>query len=225
MKLVRRQFKAFSQGSDINADINQGWCAGVTALVSEEAGSYSIEQGLTTGQWAQNAYERISAALDNINSQASLSATGALQRHLGKVKDEKDVCGKIHEADFNGRGCKILLSATGWLPLVGYISYVWNSKWVVNHIGYLVRAGNSMLIFDPNYGLGLFEITDKQPLTLKDLTNAVMNLAWASSVEYYYTSYTTALAVIDEDSMGARFSYDMIHQVDELIEEAKKWNV
>lgn len=224
MRLVRLQFKSFSQGSDIKADIRQGWCAGVTALVSHTAGSPSVEDGLDDQAWAIQAFKKIGAVLDGINNKSVLITTESLQGLLGKVKTKEDVCGKIHQATFNGRECKVLMSTTFWVPLLGYVSYAWQSKWVINHVGYLIRSGSYMLIFDPNYGLGLFQITDSQPLTLTNLTNAIMGLAWAQSAASYYLSTTAAVAVIDEDSLGLRISDSMEQKARELSEMAKHFN-
>jgi hypothetical protein len=175
--------------------------------------------------WVQHTFQTISALLDNINRKAITVVTQDLQKMLGSVdmRTVENVCGKIHQADFNGRECKVLLSTTGWVPLVGYISYVWQSEWVVNHVGYLVRAGTHMLLFDPNYGLGLFQITDDQPLTLKNLTDAVRGLAWAHSVSAYYLSTTAAIAVIDEDSLRLRVSHSLEEKVRSLSEMAQRF--
>jgi hypothetical protein len=226
MKLVCLHFKAFAQSSDIKADIKQGWCAGITALVSATAGSHSIEDGLSDEAWALAAFKRIGRKLDGINSKSNISAAESLQLHLGKVdmKSVDDVCGEIHNPSFDGRECKVLLSLSSWVPLIGYASYVWNSKWVVNHIGYIIRTGKYMLIFDPNYGLGMFEITDSQPLTLKDLTNAVMGLAWSGSAADYYFSYTAAIAVVDEDFLGLRPTVKQSQIYKNLSEFSKKYS-
>ncbi|HEX8411619.1 MAG TPA: hypothetical protein VF883_22400 [Thermoanaerobaculia bacterium] len=225
MRLVRLQFKAFSQGTDITADIRQGWCAGVTSLVSNAGGSYSVESGQTRTDWIQQAYRQISALLDRINNHAVTVAAKSLQNLLGRVdmRSVENVCVNIHQDRFDGRECKVLLSATSWVPVVGYVSYVWQSEWVVNHAGYLVRAGNHMLIFDPNYGLGLFQITDNQPLTLKKLTDAIMGLAWASGYLTYYMSTTAAVAVVDEDGFGVRISANMEDQVRALSDMGRRF--
>lgn len=227
MRLVRLQFKKFSQLSDIKADIQQGWCAGVTALVSHHAGAYSPEDGVGDRQWALNAFTTISTVLDNINNKSVTVTTENLQQYLGTVdmRTVENVCGSIHSAEYNGRGCKVLLSVSAWVPLLGHAYCLWDNKWPVNHVGYLARVGNYMLLFDPNYGLGLFQITDTQPLTLSELTSAVMDLAWAGSAWNYYMSYTSAIAVIDEDALRLRISNTMLRQVRELSEAASRFEM
>jgi hypothetical protein len=171
-------------------------------------------------------YQAISTLLDKINNKSVTVTTERLQNLMGRLdsRDVKNVCGEIHDDSFNGRGCKVLLSTHFWVPVVGWASYVWESKWVINHVGYLVRAGTDMLIFDPNYGLGWFAIRDTQPLTLQDLTTAVMGLAWAAGFWTYYLSTTAAIAVIDEDALGLRPSNSLLEQSRQLSEAAEKFN-
>jgi hypothetical protein len=215
MKLTLSKSQAFSQGKNIEANIKGGWCAGITAVVSRKVGDHSLEIGLSTQDWVEGfAYDKVISTLKNINSISD--ETHKLQIFLGKVKDKSDVCSDIHTDDYDGRSCKILLSLCSWLPIVGYASYVWNRKWIVNHIGLVVRGGNSLLIFDPNYGVGLFSISDNQPLSLSDLTKAIGELAWLQSAEAYYLSYTTATAVIDAGPLDLRTSIAMKKRIESL---------
>lgn len=223
MKLVLEQFVAFSQGTSIKADIKGGWCAGVTALVSNAVGGYSPEVGYgDSEQWLlKHAFEQAKLTLAGINS--SLKITESLQSMLGKIKDKHDVCGSLHLPKFDGRGCKVLLSLANWVPLFGYVSYAWQSKWLTNHIGYILRGGTKLMIFEPNYGIGIFAIQDDKALTLNEITKAIGTLAWSNSAAYYCLSYTVATTVIDEDALGMRVSHDLLDRARSLVEESKQF--
>jgi len=205
MKLRIIKFAAFDQGKDIKADIKGGWCAGVTAIVSSAVGTYDVEGQPAYGHWIEHtAFEKAKAALLGINSK--LQATESLQAVLGRYQRTPDVCGDLHKPQFEARGCKVLLSLAGWFPVLGYASYLKSSKWLTNHIGYIIRGGDRLVLLDPNYGVGLFAIEDALPLTLSELTKAVGMLAWKSGYSSYLLSYTAAIAVVDEDALQVRLS-------------------
>ncbi len=215
MKLTIQRFKKFSQSSDIKADIGKGWCAGVTAVISDRIGAYSLELGGSKAEWLSDAFHQIEEVLDNINQGAVRNEAQLAQGWMGRVADQNDVCGSIHTDEFDGRPCKILLSTGGWIPALGYIGHAF-INWNVNHIGLLLRAGNHMIIMDPNYGAGLFSIDDNQTLTLDNLTKAIRQLAWKHSYNLYYFSTTYAIRVIDQDAYGLRFSRDTEEKADRL---------
>jgi hypothetical protein len=217
MKLRITQFAAFDQGKNIKADIKGGWCAGVTAMVSRAVGNYDVEQQPDYAHWIEHtAFKKAKAALEGINSK--LEVTETLQAMLGKYEKTKDVCGDLHKPQFEARGCKVLLSLSGWFPLLGYASYLKNSKWLTNHIGYIIKGGDKLVLFDPNYGVGLFTIEDLTPLNLNELSKAIAILAWKSGLSNYLLSYTTAISVVDEDSLQLRLSVDMEQKTKALSE-------
>jgi hypothetical protein len=221
MKLTLTAFTAFSQGGDIKADIKGGWCAGLTGLVSEEVGQWDSGLG-SAGDWVANvAYKTVTDTLSKINRLTDIAES--LQGYLRSVQDKIDVSAQIHKSAFNGRGCKVLLCAGRWFPLFGYVSYYWQSKWQTNHVGYIVRGDDKLLLFDPNYGTGVFSITDSAPLTLADVNGAINTLAWKSGFEPYLMSSTVAKAVIDEGGFRTRFSVETMDNLSQLVEFAKKY--
>ncbi|MDP9785156.1 hypothetical protein [Pseudomonas fluorescens] len=207
MKLRITQFAPFDQVKDIKADIKGGWCAGVTAMVGAAVGAYDVEGQPDFGHWVEHvAFVRAKAALLKINS--SLNTAETLQAVLGRYQTTRDVCGDLHKPEYEARGCKVLLSLSGWFPVLGYASYLKNSKWLTNHIGYIIRGGDKLVLFDPNYGIGLFTIEDALPLNLNELTKAIGILAWKSGLSSYLLSYTAAISVVDEDPLQLRLSND-----------------
>ncbi len=217
MRLRITQFAAFDQGKDIKADIKGGWCAGVTAMVSKAVGSYDLEGQPDYAHWIEHtAFKKAKETLSSINSK--LEATETLQAVLGRYQKTKDVCGDLHKPQFEARGCKVLLSLSGWFPLLGYASYLKNSKWLTNHIGYIIKGGDKLVLLDPNYGVGLFTIEDSTPLNLNELSKAIAILAWKSGLSNYLLSYTTAISVVDEDSLQLRLSVDTMQKAQALRE-------
>lgn len=207
MKLRITQFAPFDQGKDIDADIKGEWCAGVTAMVGVAVGSYDVEEQPDFGHWVEHvAFVRAKAALLKINS--SLNTAETLQAVLGRYEKTRDVCGELHTSKFEVRGCKVLLSLSRWFPVLGYASYLKNAKWLTNHIGYIIRGADKLVLFDPNYGIGLFIIEDALPLNLNELTKAIGILAWKSGLSSYLLSYTAAISVVDEDPLQLRLSND-----------------
>jgi hypothetical protein len=196
MRLRLIKSRAFSQSSDIPADIKNGWCAGVTAMVGKAVGDWGIESGLPAGRWVEeNAYWAVEKVLDGIGSH--LKTTETLQAYLRRLEQSGDVCADIHRDEFNGRGCKVVMSSCEWIPALGYLSYLRSRTWNSNHIGFLVRGGNRLLLMDPNYGVGVFDVDDTA-LQLNDVTAAIGDLAWANSMAHYFLTSTRATAVIDE---------------------------
>lgn len=232
MKLTLEKFHKFSQGENIKADIKGGWCAGVTGLVSEGIGSYSLEDGYDSAeQWlTQNAFERAKGILDRINDRTQITQT--LQSYLGRVSNERDVTHEIHLDKFDGRTCKVLMSVAGWIPVLStpinftlavgdYIFKTKYSKWHTNHVGVIVRGGTRLMLLEPNYGLGLFKINDTAALTLANITTAIATLAWQHSYSSYYGSCSMAIATLDESGLRGRVELDLLERAQALSEAAK----
>lgn len=210
-------FKAFSQGNDIEADLRGGWCAGLTALASAELGPFDKHQ---TGEaWAKTGFKKVSNLLDKKIQQKDIQAqTQTFQRMLEKLDPEiDDVTSDIHSSDFNCRPCKILISACAWVPVLGYLSYAWSRTWKINHVGLIARGGNKLLIFEPNYGVGLFTIGDTKALSLDELTKALHRLAWMNGYGAYYGANVAAMAVIDQDAFKHRFSKKDTNKIEDLL--------
>lgn len=226
MKLKQLQFKTFSQGADIKADIGNGWCAGITGLVSIAAGVRDEEANESFQEWAVAAYGRIGNLLDDIAGKKKIvEAAEGLQIMLRKVADEDNIVGSLHAKEYDGRGCKVLLSTVAWFPVLGYVSYLWKWDWSTNHVGYIARGGKRLIVFDPNYGVGLYSIDDDKPLTIDEVTTVVRELAWSRSAASYYLSNVSAMAVIDEDALRIRPSVATLDKVQRLLEESKKFYV
>ncbi|MBX8592986.1 hypothetical protein K5D56_26820, partial [Pseudomonas cichorii] len=146
MKLTLEKFHKFSQGENIKADLKGGWCAGVTGLVSNEIGSFNLEDGYANAEkWLiQSAFERAKGMVDRINERTQI--TERLQSYLGRVSNSRDVTQEIHLDKFNGRTCKVLMSVSDWIPVLSTpinftlavgdaIFKTKYSKWQTNHVG------------------------------------------------------------------------------------------
>ena len=238
IKLTLEAFQGFSQGADIDAELKGGWCAGITAAIGHAITS-DPEGGYTTSEdWLVAAYNSARARLVRLAAEhqhsRELATVENLQRYLAQAKDREDVCDQIHTPAFDRRQCRVALSVADWVPVisgpVNYMlalgDYVFKTKWSLwrtNHVGLLVRGGSKLLLFDPNYGLGRFNIDDDQPLTLADVTKAIATLAWKHSYSAYLGSCTVAIAVLDEDPFAMRPSLNMMSRLDALTEAAKRW--
>lgn len=216
MNLESIETFTFSQSDDIDADIKNGWCAGVTALVAQNVGRWSEELGVTSGDWVVgDAFDTLKSTLNGINNQKGL--TQDLQTLLGTVRNKADVTDKLHKHDFNGRGCKVLLSVGQAPPLIGKAcAMLWDDKWKINHIGFIVRGDDKLLLFDPNYGAGTFHIRDDMPLTLADLSTALGVLSWGHNASCYYLSNTKPISVIDAGALDLRFTVAEMNRLSEL---------
>ncbi|MBV8627791.1 MAG: hypothetical protein JO371_07975 [Paraburkholderia sp.] len=236
LTLLNDMFYAFSQADDIKADIKNGWCAGVTAKVSFWVGSFSAELGYgSTEEWlTKYAYVKAKQSLQEINKDTHV--VGSLQTMLSRITDKRDVTSEIHLPKFDGRTCKVALSVAAWLPIISPgINYALMlgdmgfgthySKWNANHIGLIVRGGRRLMLFDPNYGLGVFAIGDDAPLTLGDITAAVGMLAWNHSLTAYYGSKCMAIGTMDESGLNERVELDLIERVDDLVRASKNFAV
>ena len=129
----------------------------------EIGGDWSAELGQTAQDWVEKvAFLCIQKSLKNINH--STDATSSLQDLLERLEKKLDISGQINTKSFNGRCCLVTLSGCSWMPLFGFVSGARQSKWLTNYVGLLVRGGTTLLLFDPNYGVGLFRIGDNAPL-------------------------------------------------------------
>ena len=236
LTLLNDMFYAFSQADDIKADIKNGWCAGVTAKVSFCVSDFSPESGYGSAEeWlTKYAFARAKQSLQEINKDTNI--VGSLQNMLSRIVDKRDVTSDIHFPKFDGRTCKVVLSVAAWLPIISPgINYALMlgdmgfgtqySKWRANHVGLIVRGGRKLMLFDPNYGLGVFAIGDNAPLTLGDITAAVGILAWNHSYTAYYGSKCMAIGTMDESGLNERVDFDLIERADELVRASRNFVV
>lgn len=223
MELKLAKFEKFNQAKDVKADIKNGWCAGLTALVGQQVGDWIPETG-SAGEWvAGRAFDTVVATLKKVN--ANTWFTQSLQQELANPVNMGNVCGELHKEEYNGRSCKVAMSAHAWVPGIGFLSYAWQWDWKENHVGFIVRGDHYLLLFEPNYGVGLFMIMKAGQLTLTQLTSAIHALAWQYDGKTYFTTNTRALRVFDEDARRLRVSYDTDEKMQALFNAAKTFNV
>lgn len=240
MQLTLEAFHAFSQGENIKADIKGGWCAGMTAQIGL-AIPHGVEGGYTTSEaWLEAAFasakRRLERLAAELHGSQALGQTQTLQQLLARAQSLPDVCSRIGEPAFDRRQCRLAMSVADWWPAVsGPVNFMLSlgdyvfktkwSKWQANHVGLLARGGKKLLLFDPNYGLGQFQIGDDLPLTLADLTKAIATLAWKQSYSAYLGSCTVAIAVFDEDGLGLGIPVAQEEAVQRLMEGMQAFRV
>ena len=119
MELVRQEFHRFNQGRDIKGGVGDGVCAGLSMMFAKSMKEEEMQKAD-----AQFVYKEICTALDSLKKDASFVKFSQKMAEAADI-DPKDVIGEIHTHSYNRVGCMIAISTHNWVPILGYVSYLW----------------------------------------------------------------------------------------------------